>query len=113
MGKLLSALAALREEIKTGILDEKIPMEYKAAVDRHYYAEVTFAIGGIEDIKMTIADSFICYHNPFIQGIFDKEEDFAALTQLVKRHISLSSEDKKRIEELQLEIEKIKKGKVL
>lgn len=105
-----SALSRLRTSLKEAILKEKVKMTFAESSAKGYYAEMRVHFSGLY-FDMTIANTFVCYHNPFVDGMFDKEEDFDALTKLVKKNIKiLTPEEKAKIFALQEQIDAIKKG---
>lgn len=105
-----SALSRLRTSLKKAILNEEVRMEFSESDADGYYAEMSVYFGGLS-FNMTIAKTFVCYHNPFVKGMFDKKEDFEALTELVNKHVKiLTSEEKAKIVALQAQIDAIKKG---
>ncbi len=105
-----SALSRLRTSLKKAILNEEVRMTFSPSDADGYYAEMRVDFGGL-NFNMTIANTFVCYHNPFVRGMFDNKEDFEALTELVNKHVKiLTSEEKAKIVALQAQIDAIKKG---
>lgn len=105
-----SALSRLRTSLKEAILNEEVKMIFTESSVEGYYAKMNVSLGGI-DFDMTISETFVCYHNSFMKGLFDKKEDFDALTKLVKKNIKiLTPEEKAKIYALQAQIDAIKKG---
>ncbi len=110
MSRVEQALQTMRDEIRKAFLNEELKAEYMPDDHPGYYAHVKVGVGNVK-FSMTIADTFVSYHNEFIKGIFDKKEDFEALTELVNKHVKiLTSEEKAKIVALQAEIDAIKKG---
>lgn len=105
-----SALSRLRTSLKKAILNEEVEMTFTESSADGYYAEMRVHFGGL-NFNMTIANTFVCYHNQFVNGMFDMKEDFEALTELVNKHVKiLTSEEKTKIVALQAQIDAIKKG---
>ena len=105
-----SALSRLRTSLKKAILNEEVEMTFAESSTNGYYAEMRVNFGGLY-FTMTIAKTFVCYHNPFVKGMFDKKKDFEALTELVNKHVKfLTPEERAKIVALQAEIDAIKKG---
>ena len=105
-----SALSRLRTSLKKAILNEEVEMTFATSDSDGYYAEMRVHFGGLY-FDMTIAKTFVCYHNPFVKGMFDKKKDFEALTELVNKHVKfLTPEERAKIVALQAEIDAIKKG---
>lgn len=105
-----SALSRLRTSLKKAILNEEVEMTFAESSANGYYAEMRVNFGGLY-FDMTIAKTFVCYHNPFVKGMFDKKEDFEALTELVNKRVKfLTPEERAKIVALQAEIDAIKKG---
>lgn len=105
-----SALSRLRTSLKKAILNEEVEMTFAEFRANGSYAEMRVNFGGLY-FDMTIAETFVCYHNPFVKGMFDKKEDFEALTELVNKHVKiLTPEERAKIVALQAEIDAIKKG---
>lgn len=104
------ALSRLRTSLKKAILNEEVEMTFTESNANGYYAEMRVNFGGLY-FDMTIAKTFVCYHNPFTKGMFDKKKDFEALTELVNKHVKiLTPEERAKIIALQAEIDAIKKG---
>ena len=75
-----------------------------------YYAEMRVSFGGLY-FNMTIAKTFVCYLNPFVEGMFDNKADFEALTELIHKHVKILTPEKRaKIVALQAEIDAIRKG---
>lgn len=105
-----SALSRLHTSLKKAILNEEVEMTFAESCSDGYYAEMRVNFGGLY-FDMTIAETFVCYHNPFVKGMFDKEADFKALTELVNKRVKfLTPEERAKIIALQAEIDTIKKG---
>jgi len=105
-----SALSRLRTSLKKAILNEEVEMTFAESSANGYYAEMRVHFGGLY-FDMTIANTFVCYHNPFVNGMFNKKEDFEALTELVNKRVKfLTPEERAKIVALQAEIDAIKKG---
>lgn len=102
------ALDNFRQELKKAILNEEIPMTFGPSDASGYFAEVSFSIRN-QTYKMTVAETFICYLSPVLEGLFKDEADFEAFKTIIKKHVKiLTAEDKARIGELQAEIDRIK-----
>ena len=112
MSRVEQALQTMRDEIKNAILNEEIEMEFSRDVSEGYYAELRARVGDVR-FSMAIAETFVCYHNDFINGMFPKGSgDFEKLTKLAKKYVQpLTPEEKERIARLTAEIENIKRRK--
>ena len=62
-----SALSRLRTSLKKAILNEEVEMTFAESSANGYYAEMRVNFGGLY-FDMTIAKTFVCYHNPFVKG---------------------------------------------
>lgn len=113
MSRVEQVVYNMREEIKNAILNEEADVEYKPSDSNGYYAEMRVRLGTkhFEYFDLTIADTFVCYHNPFVIGMFDKKSDFKKLTKIVQKHVKrLSSKEIEEIVNLQKKIDEIKRG---
>lgn len=112
MSRVEQALETLRDEIKNAILNEEIEMEFTPYDSKDYYAKLYVKFSNV-NLLFTIAETYICEHNDLTRGMFPKGSDeFAKLTKLAKKHVKiLTKEEKERINNLNAEIENIKRGK--
>lgn len=111
MSRVEQALQTMRDEIKKAFLNEELEVDYSPSDHNGYYASVKVKVGHVK-FSMTVAETYVCYHDEFIQGIFDDKEDFKAMRAVVDKHVKcLTPEDIASIEKLKAEIEDIKRGK--
>lgn len=112
MSPSMTAIKNMQETIKNAILNEEVNMDFSPAENKNYYAELKVFVGKVV-FAMTIADKYICYHNPFIDGMFDDPDDFKELANLAKKHVrTLTEDDINEIEKLKKQIDDIMKGGV-
>ena len=104
------ALNTFKEEVKNAILSGEIPVDWENPGNKDYLATGRFVVCDAE-CAVSVSEKWVCYHNPLLKGIFNKEEDFKALKAIVKQH-TLTEEENARIEELQAEIDRIQHGKI-
>lgn len=110
--KLDAAYDTFCKELRSAILNGELDMTfepYRGTVPG-YFAEVTVKVYHTLTITLTLAPDFVSYGgNIWLDGLFDKPEDFQALKAMVARHIQpLTDKDKQRIRELEDEIDTIK-----
>lgn len=82
------ALSTLREEIRVGVLNETIPLWFHPSTTNGFLANMTCQIGDFA-WEASIANTFVVYHNPVVRGLFDSEEDFTKLKEIIKKHLNL------------------------
>lgn len=106
-----NALDTLQGLIRDAILSESADMIFKpySGPSVCYFATVDVAVGHIQ-FSMSLADDFVCYHNSLMEGLFSNA-DLAKLKRLAERRLALTSEELKRINVLNGEIDAIKKGR--
>lgn len=105
------ALQTMRDEIKKAFINEELDVDYYPSDHKGYYAGVDVRFGDVV-FRMTVAETYVCYHDDFVRGIFDDKEDFKAMRAVVDKHVKrLTPDDIARIEKLKAEIDDIKRGK--
>lgn len=105
-----AALKDFQTTVKNAILSGEIPVTWENPRNEDYLGTGRFMVGKAE-CSVSVAERFVCYHNPLLEGFFDNKDDFKALKAMVKEHV-LSEKDKTRIKELQAEIDRIRKDKI-
>lgn len=104
MSRVEQALDIMRDVVKNAILNEEIEMTFSPTTSLGYIADLTAKAGQL-DISLSIAGSFVCYHSPWIKGLFDKDEDFIKLRGLALKYVrNLSDEDILKVRDLQLKV---------
>lgn len=110
--KLEQCLYQMREELKNAILNESEYVHmtfnpYEGDCDR-YFAKVKVEFFDVSFL-LTVAEDFICYHEPFTWNLFQDNNDLMAFIAIVKKYVKVLTDDEKsRIQKLQSEIDKIK-----
>lgn len=104
---LKSALFNFKEELRYRVLNEEAEMEIKNATNEHYEYDFTIKIEGKRICHFAVAKDFICYHDDFAIGTFDRADIPQLLTIGKNRFPSMTEEERRRIKELHEEIKKI------
>lgn len=109
MKKYETAFDVFREELKHAILTEEVPMTVRVSTYKPYIATVEISLEPFckDETIMSVAPTFVCYHNPFLTGFFDDEDDLAALNTLVRKYLP-SEQELSEVEELQHRLDELK-----
>ena len=110
--KLQASFDAFRNDLRSAILNEELPMTFEPYDDDSYWAVVTVKVCNGFTIRMSIDDDFISYGcDTWMTGMFTGD-DFEALKNLVRKYVNeLSETDRLRIQQLEAEIKQIKMKK--
>lgn len=72
-----------------------------------YNGKITFLTGKF-DAEFTVADTFVCYHNDLLRGIFNKDE-IKTINGMIEKYFSKDKERYDRIEQLKKELYELEK----
>ena len=110
--RLQAAFDTFRDELRSAILKEELPMTFGPYDGDNYWAVVTVDVCNGFIIRMAIDEDYVSYGtDTWMIGMFDGE-NFEALKHLVQEHVcKLTDADKARIKELETEINNIKMKK--
>lgn len=84
------ALSTFREEIRVGVLNETVPLWFYPSSTDSFLGDMACQIDNFI-WKISVANTFVVYYDTLIRGLFDSEEDFTKLKEIVKRHLNLSA----------------------
>lgn len=112
MENVNKTLKAFQESIRKAVLNGKIEMKFKPMYNLSYRFELEISVNGGK-CAFSVADNFICYHNPLLEGTFNEKKDIPKLKKMAEKHFNFPSEEtKKRIMELKDEIKKLEGSSV-
>lgn len=113
MTEFETRLSEFREDFRKAALNGFIPYVIDYNCIDGYRANIRFLMecdGYPMDALVTVSDTFICHHEPLLEGVFRKE-DVPALHKLIDKAENNDSvkEKKLRIRELKGEISRLEK----
>lgn len=95
-----------KEAFRNAVLNRELECDIERLYnDDPYIARFTFNLGNYVRVSMAVAKKFICYHNEILRDAF-LNEDIKLLLDMVSEKEDVFA--KKRIEELESELAKLK-----
>lgn len=113
MTEFETRLSEFREDFRKAAMNGFIPYEVNYGCSDGYRASIIFKIecdGFTMNVPISVADTFVCIHEPLLDGVF-KREDIQVLHELIdKVEVTSGVKEKQlRVKKLMDEVYKLEK----